>query len=658
MASKLKESLNSAQLKAVKSETGAYLVIAGAGTGKTRVLTYRVAYLVENGVNPENILLLTFTRKAASEMIERAKKLSKNSMSGMEGGTFHSFCAKILRKYADRVGFSPSFTILDESDSVSLMRYLRTQGEYAKDDPYFPKAKTILNLGSSVVNRYMQLADILQLSYPQIIDYEEKIKALLTSYRRYKIEHNLMDFDDLLIWARELLIKNPDIADRLSRKYMYIMVDEYQDTNPLQAQISDILATIHKNIMVVGDDCQSIYRFRGADFKNIMEFPLRYKKVKIIRLERNYRSTQPILSFTNRLIEKMDEKYEKSLYTESNEGEKPTYVSYRGPQDEADAIVQEIISLRDGGLKLSEVAVLYRANWISNALERSLNVANIAYEKYGGLRFLERAHVKDVLAYVAAAANPKDFFNLKRCLNLIPGVGEATSASILEKVSKDGLDGLVDGRLSGKKYFSHLVGLKKLLEGIRQKTREPVYCVQNVCDFYTPYLAQSYIEDAEERMPDLEELASMASKFEDITGFLENLTLEPPNRKDVKKRENADSLVLSTIHQAKGLEWEHVFIIGLNDGQLPHKRCMDDPEELEEELRLFYVACTRAKKMLHLSRSLSAHPPHDGAVWEQSESRFLEDTQDLIERMEDDPPDTCDPFWSGDFFTPANQLKD
>lgn len=659
--------LNPAQLEAVRSKDGAYLVIAGAGSGKTRTLVYRVAYLVNSGVDPKSILLLTFTRKSAEEMLVRASKLLDARCKRVDGGTFHSFCAGVLRKHAKLIGFKNNFTILDQTDSEGIVKLMRDAGGYGAGEKRFPKSRTIHEIISKVVNRYMVVKDVVSEEYPHFLDFVEDIRAIGSRYKKYKKENNLMDYDDLLVWTRELLENNPKTLEKLSRKYKYVMVDEYQDTNKIQAQIVCLLASEHGNLMVVGDDCQSIYRFRGADWHNIMQLPEIFPNVKIFTLEENYRSTQPILNFTNKIVEDMDKKYEKRLYTNFKGGKRPTYKKFQDAYVEAEYVVDEILELREQGVDLDKIAVLYRTLWAANILEEELNVRNIPYVKRGGLKFLERAHVKDVISHLDVAINLENTWHWNRILQIFEGVGPVKAEKMINKIKEDGVEALIKPPNALRGHLGDLKRLYSLIKYIQESHKNVVDPVHKTIKYYIPHIKRLY-DNYPDRLPDLESLESMAQRFRSLENYLSNLALEPPNvamHKPKTKEENP--LVLTTIHQAKGLEWHTVFLIQLNDGQLPHAYSLSNKEELEEERRIFYVACTRAQKNLVLTRPNMTSSFYAGTTI-MKESRFLKGMKKYVKtpkkrvsRVKEEPvEETTEKIKLKDrimqFFKPANEF--
>lgn len=633
-----KNELNAAQFEAVQSTQGQYLVIAGAGSGKTRTLVYRVAFLVEKGIKPEEILLLTFTRKAAQEMLSRASTLLDERCRKVSGGTFHSFANSILRKYAKLIGVSNNFTIIDRSDSEDVINLIRTQLGFNKQDKRFPRKRAIMEIISISVNKSAPLDDVLYDEYPQFMEWSDEIKRINSEYARYKYTKSLLDYDDLLVYLKNLLEKHENVRLALSNKYKYIMVDEYQDTNKLQAHIVCLLACEHKNIMVVGDDSQSIYSFRGANFKNIMDFPKIFKGAKIITLEENYRSTQPILNMTNEVIHFSEEKFEKNLYTKKQGGKLPVFVDAEDEFAQSKYIVDKVLELREEGIELGDMAILFRSGWHSHDLEIELANRNLPFVKYGGQRFVEAAHIKDVISYLRILHNRFDQVSWYRTLLLLKGVGPKTSERIIAElmINKTGF------ALSSK-FIDKICGLGELLEllkGINEQIQEPAQITHIFLKYYEPILKDKY-DDFNKRLNDLDSLERIASRYKSLEQFLTDMALEPPERNIIEpgSRDKDDSpLVLSTIHSAKGLEWHTVFVIYVAEGHLPSYLSLEDKDALEEERRLFYVAVTRAKDNLfllkpHIDRSARSYFDAAGSVF-TTVSRFL-DEGDILSKLVD-----------------------
>lgn len=594
--------LNDQQLRAVTSTQGPHLVIAGAGSGKTRVLVYRTAYLVEQGVDPSGILLLTFTRRAANEMLERAAAILDDRCRNVSGGTFHSFANMILRQYALRAGLPENFTILDEADAGSVISRIRQDKGLQKLDKKFPRKDTILSVISKSINKQTDTAAVIDEEYPHFQQWTSAIEEIKRDYTRAKREMGALDFDDLLTVLHRLLQTQKDVRLALGRRYRYLMVDEYQDTNRIQAQIIRLLACEHDNVMVVGDDSQSIYSFRGAHFKNIIHFPDDFPGTTVIKLEENYRSSQPILNLTNEIILSAREKFEKILFTRNEGGCRPVYRDVMNENAQSKYIVQKIQELVREGTGLGEIAVLFRSGWHSNDLEIELSSGGISFVKYGGHKFLESAHVKDVVSYLRLVHNPSDQVSWMRVLTLMRGVGPKTAAAIAEEAARSGSAGMADHR-----HVRKHAGVKRLFEFLQtldHRAQPPAEILDLALQFYYPLLMDQY-DDYDKRANDLESLQKIVERYTSLPDFLADLTLDPPekSRMEAQRRgKDRSSLVLSTIHSAKGLEWDTVFVIHLCEGMMPSYRAFDNTDALEEERRLFYVAATRAKRNLFLLR--------------------------------------------------------
>lgn len=595
--------LNEAQRRAVTSLDGAHLVIAGAGSGKTRTLVYRVANLVLQGVPPESILLLTFTRRAAQEMLRRAAGILDDRCRRVAGGTYHSFANLTLRRYAPRLGYSHNFTILDRSDAVDLMGVLRTEGEYHKKEKRFPRADAILNMLSKEVNTERPLEEIVEEDYPQFGEDVEAIAELGRRYAERKKEQNVMDYDDLLVNLRRLLVEHPPVRKKLGATYRYVMVDEYQDTNRIQAHISALLAAGHGNIMVVGDDAQSIYAFRGASFRNIIDFPQIFPDCRTILLEQNYRSTQPILDLGNAILERAREKYSKKLFTEVPGDLKPAFVRTSDDYSQAGFVCDRVLELREEGVPLEEIAVLTRAAWHSNTLELELRSRNIPFRKFGGIKFVEAAHVKDVCALLKISLNPRDAAAWFRILQFFDGVGPKTAQRIAQGVIAGGgdLDVLTSAQYRKKKYGSDLGDLHRLLTRLSDPGLELQDRLGGALDRYQKWLPNKY-DDVQRRLRDLETLPVIAERYTEVEAFLSDLAIDPPEFSQTRPTADSEDewMTVSTVHSAKGLEWHTVFVLHLNNGRFPTYNAVGTPDGFEEERRLLYVAVTRAKQNLFL----------------------------------------------------------
>jgi DNA helicase-2/ATP-dependent DNA helicase PcrA len=599
------EQLNSSQLQAVTTTEGPLLVIAGAGSGKTRTLTYRVARLVENGVSPAAILLLTFTRKASQQMLLRATKLLDRRCEKVAGGTFHSFGNMILRKYASAMGFNPGFAILDRVDAEALIGILRKEmGSVAKQRS-FPRKHTLANIFSRAANKMKSIEDVVRDNYPHLEPNLQAIIDIHQEYRKHKRGHDFFDFDDLLVYLQQLLKRQPDIRNRISSSFQYIMVDEYQDTNKMQADILYHLTGANRNIMVVGDDSQSIYAFRGANFRNIMQFPEMFPGTRIISLEENYRSVQPILDLTNIIIEQAKEKYSKKLFTRITGGSTPQLIDTVDENDQSLYVVNRIQQLCRQGIALDQIAVLFRAGYHSFDLEIELNREQIPFVKVGGFKFIESAHIKDVLAHLRVIANPNDRISWYRILLLIEKIGPATAQKIYESIRLEasGYMGLMAVKLKSG-GTGGLINLKNLFSTADNHQLPLAKLGEAVINYYLPILQAKY-DDHPKRAKDLEQLLAIMERYSDLSLFLTDMALEPPNTSmgDTFAADSRadDRLTLSTIHSAKGLEWHTVFIIWALDGRFPSAQALYKEEDLEEELRLLYVAATRARENLIFS---------------------------------------------------------
>jgi DNA helicase II / ATP-dependent DNA helicase PcrA len=598
--------LNESQYEAVTTVKGPVLVIAGAGSGKTRVIEYRVAHLVEKGIDPASILLLTFTRRSAREMISRAAKHDPRC-EAVEGGTFHSFANKILRRYSDFFGLPDNFTIYDESDAEeAIHRCASNLGFYAREKRR-PRKDMLRKILSMALNKEISIEDVLLKYYSPFVQYAEEIRQLREEYTQYKIASRCLDYDDLLLYFK-ILLENPVLRTQISARYQYVMVDEYQDTNAMQGDITYYLAQEHGNILVVGDDAQSIYSFRGSSHKNIMEFPQRFPGCKIITLEENYRSTQAILDVGNAVLDNMQNRYRKCLRAvKQDSGEKPYLIYFRDAYEEAAWVADRIKELYDEGMELSHQCILFRSSYITIPLQAELSKRNIPFAVYGGLKFYETAHVKDVIAHLKLFVNPKDELAWNRVLLLVDGIGPKTAERLLREIAAcptldSILTGVFDKHLQERSGYSDgLARLRKLMAAAESSTDSGERC-QAVLDYYDPLLREKFDLDWHLRKNDLEALGQISGRYESLRDLLTDLAIEPPERavKDFHDTVWERPLILSTIHSAKGLEWRNVFLIGAVDGVLPSSYATHDDDELEEEHRLLYVAITRAREHLYI----------------------------------------------------------
>ncbi|HEU4343900.1 MAG TPA: ATP-dependent helicase [Candidatus Binatia bacterium] len=599
-----RKELNEAQYRAATTIEGPLLIIAGAGTGKTRTLVHRVAHLIDIGVDPRSILLLTFTRRAAEEMLRRASLLIDNRCSQVAGGTFHSFANLVLREYGRRIDLSPSFTIMDRPDSEDAIQLLRSEMGLNNKDRRFPRKQTVAEIFSMALNKQQTIPDLIERDYPHLYESLDDLLRLYERYVDYKTGKTLLDYDDLLTRLKDLLANREEVRRRLSQIYQFIMVDEYQDTNHLQARIIRLLAASHDNVAVVGDDAQSIYSFRGANFRNIMDFPNDFPATEIIKLEENYRSTQPILNLTNEIIHRAHERYDKNLFTRRREGDTPILVQAESEQMQSRFVCQKILELREEGVPLWDIAVLFRSSFHSFDLELELARHNIPFIKRGGFQFMETTHIKDLLAHLRVLANPHDAISWNRVLLLLEGVGTQMSQRITRWVVEGNwpLDRLRSFDAKGK--TAH--GLKTLAQVLQvaSDAQRPVEQTQYLMQYYGPILKRNHPDDHPKRLKDLEHFQGITERYRSLERLLSDMALEPPNDSVagvLAVDPDEGPLVLSTIHSAKGLEWHSVFIIWALEGRFPSFYNINSEEELEEERRLLYVAATRAKENLFIT---------------------------------------------------------
>ena len=623
--------LNQPQLEAVKQKDGSILVIAGAGSGKTKTLTYRVARLIEDGVEPKNILLLTFTKKAAQEMLLRATLVLDSRCEQVAGGTFHSFANIILRKYSSLLELQNNFTITDRADSEDIVNHIRSN-TIGKQEKRFPKKGTILDIYSKAVNKNIPSDEIIQTEYKQFEHCTEKINEIIREYTAYKRKNSILDYDDLLLYLKTLLECNPEVRKKLSSQYKYILVDEYQDTNTIQAEIVKLLASEHNNVMAVGDDSQSIYSFRGANFKNILEFPKIFPNTKIIKLEQNYRSSQNILALANEILLKAKEKYTKTLYSDIVCPIKPALISANDMKMEAEFISQRVLELvEEEGLSLNDICVLARSARMTYNLEIELAKRSIPYKKFGGMKFIEAAHVKDIIAHLRVILNPSDIISYTRILLLLDGIGTQSANKLLPVLAEDG--DIKDKKLPVKNSEA-VIRLTELINNNQKDIFNPKKVVQSVLKYYENILRDKY-DDYTKREKDLEHFLALSEKYTSLEDFLSDLALEPPDTSmtDVEEGANKDEfLTLSTIHSAKGLEYKAIFIIGAVDGRFPSLYSFNSLEDLDEELRLMYVAVTRAKTHLAITYPIDMFDYSTNMVLSKP-SRFFDGIgQDILEK--------------------------
>ncbi|MFO0901398.1 MAG: ATP-dependent helicase [Pirellulales bacterium] len=671
------EGLNERQRQAVEHGASPLLIIAGAGTGKTKTLVHRVARLIHDGVDPSRILLMTFTRRAASEMLRRVGMLLSRLETGLDGeadaggeegtaerdaaavragralvhrvwgGTFHATATKLLRAYGQSIGLDPTFTIHDRSDSEDFLDVLRTELGLARTDARFPKKSTCMSIYSHAVNSRLPLGEILERHYPWCADYGDDLKRLFRAYVQHKDDAAVLDYDDLLLFFHGL-VSDPQAGERIRGRFECVLVDEYQDTNRLQAEILRQLKPDGQGLTVVGDDAQSIYSFRAASVRNILDFPNEYPGTTVVKLEQNYRSTQPILAAANSVIGQSKELFAKQLWSTRTEGATPRLVQCLDETEQAEFLVRQILEHREQGISLKRQAVLFRASHHSILLEAELTRSKIPFVKYGGLKFIETAHVKDLLAFMRLAENPRDIVSGTRVLMLLPGVGPKKARQMMDLLSAAG------GRFQAwdevrvpdecREKWPALVSLLSRLGGEAPGELPPQ--VEAVRRFYAPLLELRY-DNPQPRLRDLEQLEQVATRFADRATMLAEITLDPPNStQDLAGDPTIDDdfLILSTIHSAKGLEWDSVYVIHAADGNIPSDLATRSSEEVEEERRLFYVGLTRAKSWLYVCHPLKYY---------QASRGVRRDRHSLAQLTRFLPPETAKHFARGAAFDVA-----
>jgi DNA helicase II / ATP-dependent DNA helicase PcrA len=628
--------LNEQQFAAVTALPGPALVIAGAGSGKTRTLTYRVAYLLEQGIPPERILLLTFTNKAAGEMMRRVSDLLGHELRSLWGGTFHSIGARVLRLHADALGYQRDFTILDRDDAKDLIKACVADAKIDAKDKHFPKPDVLNEIFSLAANTHQTIQELLDGKFSY---FSELVEPITDQHKRYlarKRAVNGMDFDDLLALWLKLMQDNADVREMYQRRFQFILVDEYQDTNKLQGDLIDLLAARHKNVMVVGDDAQSIYAWRGANFANILDFPKRYPGAKVFKIETNYRSTPEILNLANAAIAANVNQFAKELSPARKSGVKPALVACTDAGQQAAFIAQRALELRDEGTSLNQVAVLYRSHFHALELQLELTRQQIPFSITSGIRFFEQAHIKDATAYLKFVANPKDEVSFKRLAQLMPGIAAKGAEKLWQNFSHEIKSPKSKTPLAVALQDSIAVVPKKAAVTWAQFTatiaqleddavrRNAAKMLRLVMDAgYDDYLKETY-DNYERRLDEIKQLAEFAFQFGSVEEFLTQLALLTNVEAEDDPKDDSERIKLSTIHQAKGLEFEVVFVIMLCDGLFPSARSTESNDGEEEERRLFYVSITRAKNELYLSYPLIRGGfGQTGNDIFQSPSRFL-----------------------------------
>ena len=635
--------LNPQQHQAVTAAPGPALVIAGAGSGKTRTLTYRVAYLVENGVSPANILLLTFTNKAAREMIERVTALVPHDLAGLWSGTFHSIGNRILRFNTEAAGFRPGFSIMDREDQQDMIDSVLATAGIDTRDKRFPKGEVLADIYSYSINTGRPIGEVLAEKYPYFIPLESEIASLQPKYEARKRSANSLDFDDLLVKPLRLIQQNDSVAAYYQDRFQFILVDEYQDTNHIQADFIAILGARHKNVMVVGDDAQAIYSWRGADFQNILDFPKRYPGAVVYKIETNYRSVPEVLDVANAAITANARQFHKSLHAARQGGRaKPGLVALSDSSQQAQFVTQRILELRDEGLDLNEIAVLYRAHYHSMELQIELTRHGIPFSITSGLRFFEQAHIKDVAAFLKFAVNPRDEVAFKRMARLLPGVGARSAEDLWAGIyPRLGDDPAPDGQPPPFGSFKDLLFDQKVPAKGRKSWQQLVYTLDEIAPHGQPHPPAEMIEAVIEavyddylkskfpnydaRREDLQVLQNYARQYQKPAEFLDQLALVTSLETEGEfgaRGEDDEMVNLSSVHQAKGLEWRVVFVIWMADGMFPSSRSLESDSAIEEERRLFYVAVTRARDELYLTYPLMKLNAGYGEMF-QRPSRFL-----------------------------------
>lgn len=621
--------LNEAQKEAVTAPEGPMLVIAGAGSGKTRTIVYRLAWLAEHGMDPHSMLLLTFTRKASQEMLHRAAGLLEQQLLGVQGGTFHSFAFSVLRRWCpDWTG--GTLSVMDTSDSVSAIQACKENLKIGRGDRSFPRTQAVLGLLSKARNKEMELEEVLSREAQHLLPHASDLVELGDAYRKYKREHALMDYDDLLFELEQLFIDKPDVLQAQKLRFRQVMVDEYQDTNRVQARLVRMLAGENGNVMAVGDDAQSIYAFRGATVHNILDFPKLFHNTRIIRLEENYRSVQPVLDIANCLLAGSTEGYRKHLFSRRPKPSETAVTLYRPLSDISQAQlaarrIEELLAT----VPAKDVAVLFRSGYQSYHLELELNKRGIGFRKYGGLRYAEAAHVKDVMAFARLVGNPLDMPSFDRIAALSRGIGPKTSAKLFALSCGNDEKAL---RKACSRWPDFLENME-LVASLRMERPRPAEVIGRILEHYRPKMEELFPDDWPRRLQGLEEMSTIASSYDDLQLFVADLSLDSPE--EAPEDEDAErKITLSTVHSAKGLEWSAVLIIDLVEDRFPSRHALVRPEDFEEERRLMYVACTRAKDTLDLFVPLSLYSRSSGGQEPASPSPFVRELpSDILDEI-------------------------
>ncbi len=601
------EELNDAQRAAVTHERGPVLVIAGAGTGKTKTLAARVAWLVDRGVKPDRILLLTFTRRAAQQMLDRAGRLvGDGQTTRVWGGTFHATASRLLRKHGRSIGIDPAFNVIDSEDAADLMDIVRSELGFGEGERRFPRKGTLQAIYSRVVNARKKLTDVLTQAFPHCIEDADGIRAVFEAFTKRKRAQAVLDYDDLLLYWNAMLTV-PVLTQELSGQFDHVLVDEYQDTNPVQAEILKGMRTGNDNVMAVGDDAQSIYSFRAATVRNMLDFPEVFPGTTIVKLEQNYRSVQPILNASNRVMSRAEHQYAKNLYSMRLSRQLPRLVTTQDEAGQSTAICDAILAKRESGMELKSQAVLFRTGHHSDALEVELQKRNIPFVKYGGLKFVETAHIKDLVALLRIIANPCDEMSWYRVLLMLNGVGPSSARKAFADLGSTDRDAAIRTlRHNAPKLpasaHEQFAQLRDVVLYCTDVEPPPAAVVERVRAFYEPIFKDTY-DNSQLRIRDVEQLEQIAAGYQSLRQFVTDLTLDPPqSAQDYAEAPSIDDdyLILSTIHSAKGCEWDVVHVLHCADGNIPADMGCGSDEEIAEERRLLYVAMTRARDELNL----------------------------------------------------------
>lgn len=625
--------LNKQQYEAVCAKEGKYLLLAGAGTGKTHTITHRLARLVEDNVPPESILLLTFTKKAAMEMTQRANGILDERCSRIYSGTYHSFAANMLRKYGKHIGLANNFTILDQSDAEDVINLVRAELELDKKERKFPKKSILMEIFSASVNKDKPIDYLILENYPELEGDTLDIMRCHKEYTKFKRSRHLLDYDDMLVRLYELLTTNEVVADKISSKFKYIMIDEYQDSNKLQNNIIKEVCKVHGNLMVVGDPNQSIYGFRGACFENIVNFPEDFDNVKVIKLFQNYRSVQPILDLSNALMKQADQKHYNPLESNMKEGFKPSLVYVPNGYTQSLFIVQQILELYEQGVPLSEICILTRNAYLTAELQIMLTQANLDFVVVGGRKILDAIHIKDIISFIKIMVNPQDSVAWLRILQLHEGIGPTTARKLLENIDVTEGFKLKENKeskaLEKRKYYPSVVSLLSTLNDIKDKSF--AFQFEMITKYYEPLLEDKF-EDAKMRFNDIDMFSVVVGRYNSAEQFLTDITLDPSEIKMSEGEDERECLTISTIHSAKGLEWHTVFVVYAIDGVIPSSRSLESIDEIEEEMRLLYVSITRAQKRLFMV--VPAEKFSYGYTERTQLSRFLSGIKELSKVVE------------------------